>query len=623
MTRRPLLFLALLLSLTAHAQSGMWGSRGIARRFVAREALLFVADGRGVAVYDTTNAASIRRVDIELSDGETRDVALSGHDLVVVASFDGLERFSNANGSLTRLGTITEEGGSTRVAANATHVAAGATKTLTMYRRNGLELERAWQQKLDFPVLALTFVGRYLYASIERRGIAVIDSLTGTEVDTLILAAQGFSGSGSMLWAAAGANGIFAIDTSDPAHPRIIGNAGGGEVNMTDIAVSGTRAFAIQPPDKLYTFDVSSPTEPRLVATRSEPAHVIAASGTRAFISGQIIDVYGLTRQTGVAVRVYDAQNLANLTVAGELHDFAGPLSGVATDGSVAWVVDPPFLRIIDISKTAAPRELSRVEVPQIQDSVRVKNGLAIIYGRGEVNLVDVSNLYAPKYLGTYHSTGTPPSAAALLRDTFVEANYASGLHIVDYSNPANPVQIAGRIWHYLDLAASDDAVYALLQNELLTLDLTDRNKVVDRKSQILGVTQVELAPPASPNPDLLVLREPQGFGIYSLADRFDPTEIFHIDVRTPGLMGTTAKSAWFEKNGFLWRIDLASPTVPLETHLRVTSPMQITGSGADATTEKLVIADRYSLRIYGPDTAAPPPPPPPPPPPKRRSVRR
>lgn len=618
MTRRLLPLLALLVALSAEAQSGMWGSRGIARRFVAGGALLYVADGRGVTVYDTTNAASIQRKDVELSDGETRDIALSGSDLVVVAGYDGVERFANANGSLTRLGTVTSDGSATRVAANASHVAAGSAKTLTVYRRNGLELDRVWQKQLEFPVLALAFVGRYLYASIERHGIAVLDSATGAEVDTVILAAHAFAANGSVLWAAGGANGIFAIDTSDAAHPRIIGNAGGGEVNMTDLAVAGTRAFAIQPPDRLYTFDITSPAEPRLVATRTEPAHVIAASGTRAFISGQIIDVYGLTRQTGVAVRVYDAQNLASLAVAGEFHDFAGPLSGVATNGSVAYVADPPFLRIIDISKTTAPKELSKVEVPQIQDSVRVRNGLAIIYGRGEVNLVDISDLYAPKYLGTYHSTGTPPSAAAILRDTIVEANYASGLHIVDYSNPANPVQIAGRIWHYLDLAASDDAVYALLQNELLTLDLTDRNRVVDRKSEILGVTQVDLSPPTAPNPDLLILREPQGFGIYSLADRFDPRQIFHIDVKSPGLMGTTENSIFFEKNGLLWRIDLARPSDPLETNLRVTSPMQIAGARG-----KLVVADRYSLRIYGPDTEPPPPPPPPPPPGKRRVVRK
>lgn len=619
MTRRLLVPLAfLLLAVTVHAQSGMWGSRGIARRFVASGALVYSADGRGITVYDTTNAASIQRRDVELSDGETRDVALSGSDLVVVASYDGTERFANSNGNLTRLSTITQEGETTRVAANATHVAAGSRTSLTMYRRAALDLERAWQRRLDFPVLALAFVGRYLYASIERQGVIVLDSATGAEVSSIVLAAQAFSGTGNVLWAAGGANGIFAIDVTDAAHPRIIGNAGSGEVNMTDLAVAGTRAFAIQPPDKLYTFDITSPTEPRLVATRSEPAHVIAASGTRAFISGQIIDAFGLTRQTGVAVRVYDAQNLASLTVAGEFHDFAGPLSGAATNGSVAYVVDPPFLRIIDISKTAAPKELSKVEVPQIQDSIRVKNGLAIIYGRGEVNLIDVNDLYAPKYLGTYHSTGTPPSAAAILRDTIVEANYASGLHIVDYSNPANPVQIAGRIWHYLDLAASDDAIYALLQSEFLVLDLTDRTNVVDRQLHQMDVTQVELAPPVAPHPDLLVLRQPQGFRIFSLADPFDPAEIAYVEARRAGLMGTTDASAYFEKNGFLWRIDLTSPSVPLETNLRVTSPMQINGAG-----EKIVVADRYSLRIYGPDTAAPPPPPPPPPAGKRRVVRK
>lgn len=618
MTRhlRSLALLLIVLSVTAaEAQSGMWGSRGVSRRFVVRDPLLYVADGRGVAVYDVADAANIRRVDVEISDAETRDLALSGNDLLVVGGADGLQRFAiGAGGALTRLANVAEAGGALHVAATATHVASGGRDLLTVYRRQGNELTRAWDLRLEFKVLALAFVGNYLYASIERQGVRVYDLAAGQELNTLILDARGFALSGSVLWAAVGGSGIFAVDVSDTAHPRLLGNAGGGEVNMTDVAVSGTRAYAIQPPDKLYTFDITSPAEPRLVGARTEPAHVVAASGTRVFVAGSHIDIYGLSRETGVPVRVYDAQNLANLSLLGEAHDLAGPVSGVATDGSLAYLVDPPYLRIIDISKTAEPRELSSVLVPEIQDRIRVRNGLAVIYGRGEVNLINVADPYAPQLLGIYRSTGTPPSSAGILRDTIVEANYASGLHIVDYSVPDDPVQIAGRIWHYLDLVSSDDAIYAILQNELLTLDLTNRRQVADRQTRAYDALQVEVAPPHSPSPSVLVLRETLGLRIFSLEDRFNPVEIAFVEARRPGLTGTNDASAYFEKGGALWRIDLLDPDIPRETGFRVTSPMQITGAG-----RKLVVADRYSLRIYGPDTE----PPPPPPPSKRRSARK
>ncbi|MEA2490701.1 MAG: hypothetical protein QOH21_2493 [Acidobacteriota bacterium] len=618
--RSLVVFLLFLASVTvAHAQSGMWGSRGVSRRFVLRDPMLYVADGRGVAVYNTSDPAAITRADVEISDAETRDLALSGNDLLVVAGADGIQRFRvGSGGALDRLSTVAEEGGTLRIAANATRVASGGAKILTMYRREGTDLTLAWELRYDFKVLALAFVGNYLYASIERQGVRVYDVANGREVNTLILDAHGFSLSGSVLWAAVGGSGIFSVDVSDPVNPRILGNAGGGEVNMTDVAVAGTRAFAIQPPDKVYTFDVSSPAEPILVGSRSEPAHVLAAGGTRVFLAGSQFDVYGLTRETGVPVRVYDARNFASLVLLGEAHDLAGPVSGVATDGSLAYVVDPPYLRILDISKTAEPRELSSIVIPEIQDRIRVRNGLAVIYGRGDVNFADVSDPYHPKYLGIYRSTGTPPSNAGILRDTFVEANYASGLHIVDYSVPSNPLQIAGRIWHYLDLVSSDDAVYAILQNELLTLDLTNRHKVVDRQTRAYDSLQVETVPPNSAQPDLLVLRETQDFRIFSLADPFAPAEVATVETKRPGLMGTNGGNIYYEKDGLLWRIDAFDPTVPLETHLHATSAMQISGAG-----EKLVVADRYSVRIYGPDTEPPPPPPPPQQPPKRRSARK
>lgn len=608
----PIVFLVLL-SLPLHGQ-GLWGSRGISRDFVARNTLLYVADGRGVSVYETADATNVSRRDLELSNAETRQVAFAGNDLLVVATSQGMERFSVAgDGTLNRLPDVDELGGFLEIAGNEQYLAAGSAKKLILYDRDGMV---RWALPVEHPVLALAFAGSYLYASVDREGVYVYDLARARPVETLSLRALGFARAGDILWAAAGGNGLFAIDVSTPAAPRILGNGGGGEVNMTDVAVSGTRAFTIQPPDRFYAFDISTPTAPVVTATRTDAAHVVAASGSRLFLAGSPTDIYGLTRETGIPVRIYDGETLA---VRGEAHDLAGPVSGVATDGSIAYVVDPPYLRLLDISKTNEPREMSSIVVPEIQDRIRVKRGLAAIYGRGEVNLVDVSDPYAPKILGIYRSTGTPPSAAGILRDTIVEANYASGLHIVDYSNFPEPRQIAGRIWHYLDLVASDDAIYAILQNELLTLDLTNRFQVVDRQSLPIAGTQVELAPPNAFEPSWLLFRAPEGIRIYSLADPFRPEEVAFVqDTKDAGLMGTTDGNVYFEKDGRLWRIDLADPSVPLETNLRVTSPMQFAGAG-----EKLVVADRYAVRIFGPNTAAPPPPPPPPLPPKRRSVRK
>ena len=251
--------------------------------------------------------------------------------------------------------------------------------------------------------------------------------------------------------------------------------------------------------------------------------------------------------------------------------------------------------------------------MPDIKDFIRVRNGLAINYGRVWVHLLDVSSPRRPKLITSWHTQGHAPSDAAILRDTFVEANNHSGLHVVDYSNPAQPVQISGRIFHYLDVAAGDDAIYTIQQATFLTIDLTDRNRVVDRTVHSGQFFQIDTLPPNSPNPHHVVMRSGQGLFVYSLTpDRFAPRLVATVPMSSPGLFGTNDSSVFVTKNGLLHRLDIANPAGFTATGLAVTSPMQISIAG-----EKIVVADRYRLRVYGPDTE-----PPPAEPVRRRAVR-
>ena len=83
---------------------------------------------------------------------------------------------------------------------------------------------------------------------------------------------------------------------------------------------------------------------------------------------------------------------------------------------------------------------------------------------------------------------------------------------------------------------------------------------------------------------------------------------------KDPQGLATTETSAIVAIDGTIERLDLTNPTELVPTSMRVTSPMQMSMAG-----EKIIVADRYRLRVYGPDTA----PPPEPATSKRRSVRR
>ena len=596
------LLVLLLLSIPLAAQ-GVWGERGISRRFAVRGDVVYAADGRGVSVYDVSNPAAIARIDIESGDAESRDVALVGTSDLILATAKGLERFAvNADGTLQRLDSR-ELAGVTRVAGTSSRVAAASGRTLSIFTRN-LTIDS--QRIFTGTIRALTASGDTFYVAVERTAIYAISATTGETLDTFAVDALGLAVSGSTLWAAADIRGLFAIDL---VKRDVAGVAGAGERKVVDVAAAGSRVYAIEEPNRVHVFDGSKPSDPKLLTTLTDWVNVIAASGTRLFLAGAVIDDEGLPFETGAPLRVYDGT-----TLAGEFRDLAGPISGVWTDGSIAYVIDAPYLRILDVSTTAEPRELGSILVPRIQDSIRVKNGLAINYGRTYVNLIDVSQARRPKVIGSWFTQGHAPSFGALARDTVIEANGHSGLHVVDYTSPENMVQISGRIMHYHDVAAGDDAIYALQTQHLLTLELTNRTKATDSDSDVGQYQQLETLPPNSAFPHHLALRSGQAVTIFSLAeDRFNPRLVTTVPISAPELLAANDTTIFVVKEGLLHRMEVASPSGFVPTDMIVTSPMQISIAG-----EKVVIADRYRLRVYGPNTA-----PPPPEPVRRRAVRK
>lgn len=619
--RRSLLLVFLLLT-NALAAQGIWGQRGATKAFAvnASGSRLYTADGRGVSAYDVSGN-QILRIDTEWGDDETYDVALMGSTDLVLATSTGVERFAiGANGALERLSWIGGPGAVSEVAANARYAAAAAGSVLTILERDGNELTVARRITLPATITALAFVGDHLYVAAADQPLRVYLPPAASPLRIVpSVDAADLAYANGMLWAASDNDALVGIDVHDPADPRVIANVGLNELRLRGVAAAGTRVFAFEGTDRLHVFDVSDKAAPRLLETRTEWVNAIAASGDRLFLSGAIVTESGLAfnpgliaRETGKPVRIFDA---TTLDLEAEYSDLAGPVSGVWTDGSVAYVIDPPYLRVLDVSKTDAPREVYTLAVPNLQDKIRVKNGRAVIYGRAFVNLLDVTTPLRPRYLGTWDAQGHPPSVAAILRDRVIEANEHSGMHVIDFSDPNRPVQIGGRIWHYVDIAATDDTAYALQAEIMVVVEIENERKIVDRGHVGVRHDQVDTAPPNSSQPALLLSRGGEGLRLYSIAgeERFAPRELEFFPMTGLDLFATGDDFAYIAKDGRLHFIDLTKRIALQETEWRVTSPMQMSVAGS-----KVVVADRYQVRVYGPDTA-----PPPPLPTKRRSVRQ
>jgi len=104
----------------------------------------------------------------------------------------------------------------------------------------------------------------------------------------------------------------------------------------------------------------------------------------------------------------------------------------------------------------------------------------------------------------------------------------------------------------------------------------------------------------------LLLVRSPTLVRIFSLTDPFAPVELGSASLEPGGVIAAEGDAAYVAANGTVMRMDLANPSSPSfqPTGWRVVAPSQIA-----VTKAKVVVADRYALRVFGPDSAPPPPP--------------
>ncbi len=602
--RRAVCLIAFIPLLT-YAQSGVWGCRGISHRFISRGNFVFAADGRGVAAYDVSQA-NVRRVAIAETEGQSLDLAFLSDRQLAVATRAGINLYAVASdGSLTPLTTY-PDAIATVIASNGRFLAGVTPIGIAVWRADTMNL--VTRLPITQPA-SLAWHGDTLIAAVEGIGLHIFDLTSAREPSIVAENARDVVVAGNTLYVAAGVNGLVVYDITDDSAPRLLSRTAAGEMNFARIALSDRRIFVAELPDRVDVFDITSAT-PALTARFTEPVQAIAASGMRLFVSGTIIDRFGLPTETGAPLRIFDATDPATPRFTGEFRDLAGPVSGVATDGSLAYVVDPPYFRIIDVSTTTAPRELSSLPIDGIGDYAKVSGNQAIVYGRSDVQLIDVGNPYAPKLLKVFHALGGPPSTAAFARNTILEGNPYSGFHVIDFSNFADPAQIGGIKGHYFDVLADGDDVAYLVQEAslIVTVDLSDVHNPRPLKSAIIGAVRGELANATEHHPPLLIVQALSGIHVYTLADPRSPVEADFTPTAAVNIIGADGDVAYLATAGSVQAMDLTNPARPtlLPTQMRPVSPMQLSAAAG-----KVVVADRYALRIFGPNTAPPPPPPP------------
>ena len=576
----------------------MWGERGIVRKLAVRAPLLFEADGRGVSVYDVSTNDP-RRVVVVPAAAESLDLAVSD-DLYVVTRGE-IARFGIANDGVLTLRASIPTGDYQSIAAGDGVIATVSPSRITL-----------WSTAAEIPIVlaeiaapgvvsAVAFHGSDLWVAVQGQAIYGYDRARGAQPLGVIPAdAHDVVIRGDTLFAAAGVGGLAIADVSDVANPRIVSRTGAGELNLLRVAAGTDRVYAAESAEVIDVFD----SDGKQLGQIHDHAQTLAAEGTRLFTGGTDVDKYGLIHATPLRFSVYDHGARAG----GFTDALGGPVSGAATDGTFAYVVDWPWFRVLDISTPSRTKEIAAITFDGLQDFVKIRDGLAIVWGRAKLNLIDIHDPWRPKFLGTFDSFGIAGGGATFAGDAIIEANPTTGMHLLDFfklTTPDKPVQIGAVTLHYYEAVTLFPVVYGFDLTVMRVIDAGDPKHAHIAREMVVPYGPAAVTNGTTP---YLVVESLDHFRVYDVGDPLRPVEIGTAPVPPAiGVVAADGDGVLVARAGEVDRLDISNPTHPqlMKTSMTAMAPSQIAVAGG-----KVVIADRYSLRVYGDVTPAPQKPP-------------
>ncbi len=368
----------------------------------------------------------------------------------------------------------------------------------------------------------------------------------------------------------AGSSGLRVLDVSDPKTPFEVGAF---EVNVNsaiDIAIHGSYAYLIDRDQGLVLLDITVPKEPietsriqtpngaRRIALKDTLAYVIDGAGDLRILSvndpAHPFEIGHYTISTtmyfwyftsviiedniaylteGDGLFVMDVFNPANPRKIGSLHLDAPVALGIVKLADTVFVASPgatfghgdgPFNQItpIDISDPSAP---TIIEVPSFYGkdarSICMKDSSLIIASGSEgLRIVNRSIPIGGRYSKSYKNPAWGPQVLSIQQNMVAAGSGSAGLHLVDVSDPYQPVELASFQGNVSGVALKGNYLFSTFQgSELQIFEISSENElnpvssvpfasavggitIVDTVAYIgrsMGVSTVDIADPTSP----------------------------------------------------------------------------------------------------------------------------
>ena len=548
--------------------------------------LLAIADGAGLTMVDLTDPLSPRVMSSISTPAESLAVVATGSDRVSVLTRGALHLYDTGDPYPRLLDSIGVDGTTLHRLGSALIVVG---QRLTRLAVSGDSLMVTGQLELPGEPEAAAVVGDALFVSIPGYGTTRIDESLN-QFGRIGIGATAIAGRDDMIFLGRGGDGLFAVDYSDPYQPsRIIHMSSG--VAADELLLVGERLYAAGM-GSLYAVDVSDPSAPVVVEAVSGEADVLESDGVRLYSYGNGLDRLGRRVETGSYLSIRDL-TAPVLPVVATLTESTGPVSGVAVHGDTAWIADPPFVRAIDLT---SGERLWSLRLDEPFDRVRFENDRLVLFGRAWVHLIDP---YADtqKLLGSWDTKGIAGGGVTFSGPWLIEANKASGFHVLDISDPSNIYQRGGLIndsrgkWH--GVVGMPGVVYGMVSRGVKVVALGSdptTPEIVDFLP-FGGIDDVEIV--VAGDPYLLVL-DGRFLRVHDLSVPLHPLEIAVIEVTHGSDLAVDGTRGWvLGDDGRILGVDLSSPAAPrlIGVHEGLRAGLAI-----DATDEVIVGADQWAL---------------------------
>lgn len=277
-------------------------------------------------------------------------------------------------------------------------------------------------------------------------------------------------------------NGLSVLDASDPANMRRVANLKFPTVSTFRVVVSGNYAYVAG--SWLYAIDVSDPAHPRRMSSYEGPEDVA--------VSGNLL----CTVHYGAGLEVFDLAKPANPRRVGKIgiRYTNGGEQWIAMSGSYAFVTSYDYsarssaMEVFDVSTPASPQWVGSYEPPGRIDAIAAAGNLAVVAlsGTNSVDILDISDPNNPTWIASYVSdvAGYGHRVTILGNRAFIGGS--GGLEVLDLSEPTKPRRIGG-LNSGGRIAVAGDTIFVADGNSLSAVRLSTPALVLSGTTDVGG----------------------------------------------------------------------------------------------------------------------------------------